>query len=46
MQEHHAYLSLMMRLAQHGAEDYDVVLNNSLHHLPVAMAPHAARSPW
>ena len=39
MQEHHAYLSLMMRLAQHGAEDYDLVLNNSLHHLPVAMAP-------
>ncbi len=39
MQEHHAYLTLMMRLAQRGGEDYDLVLNNSLHHLPVAMAP-------
>ena len=39
MQEHHAYLTLMMRLAQRGGDDYDLVLNNSLHHLPVAMAP-------
>jgi glycosyltransferase involved in cell wall biosynthesis len=39
MQEHHAYLSLMMRLARHGADEFDVVVNNSLHHLPVAMAP-------
>lgn len=38
MQEHHAYLTLMMTLARHGAERYDVVVNNSLHHLPVAMA--------
>jgi glycosyltransferase involved in cell wall biosynthesis len=29
----------MMRLARHGAEEFDVVVNNSLHHLPVAMAP-------
>ncbi|MEV7428431.1 glycosyltransferase family 4 protein [Nocardioides sp. NPDC092400] len=38
MAEHHAYLSLMLRLA--GGEDqrFDVVHNNSLHHLPVAMA--------
>jgi glycosyltransferase involved in cell wall biosynthesis len=39
MREHHAYLTLMMHLARHGAEKYDVVVNNSLHHLPVAMAP-------
>ena len=37
MQEHHAYLSLMLQLAR-GTEAYDVVHNNSLHHLPVAMA--------
>jgi glycosyltransferase involved in cell wall biosynthesis len=39
MQEHHAYLKLMMRLAQSGHRDFDLVVNNSLHHLPVAMAP-------
>ena len=38
MQEHHAYLTLMMQLARGGAEEFDLVLNNSLHHLPVAMA--------
>ncbi|GAB3026332.1 glycosyl transferase family 1 [Nocardioides flavus (ex Wang et al. 2016)] len=37
--DHHAYLALMLSLARTGAEDYDVVHNNSLHHLPVAMAP-------
>ena len=37
--EHHAYLDLMLSLALTGAEDYDVVHNNSLHHLPVAMSP-------
>ncbi|WP_210649900.1 glycosyltransferase [Nocardioides sp. SYSU D00065] len=37
--EHHAYLDLMLSLARSGPEDYDVVHNNSLHHLPVAMAP-------
>lgn len=36
--EHHAYLGLMLRLARTGADDFDVVHNNSLHHLPVAMA--------
>ena len=35
MQEHHAYLSLMLALAR---EDADVIHNNSLHYLPVAMA--------
>ncbi len=29
----------MLDLARDGAERYDVVHNNSLHHLPVAMAP-------
>jgi glycosyltransferase involved in cell wall biosynthesis len=56
MQEHHAYLSLMMRLARDGAEEFDVVVNNSLHHLPVAMAAactapmvttlHTPPTPW
>lgn len=36
--DHHAYLDLMLSLARTGADDYDVVHNNSLHHLPVAMA--------
>ncbi len=38
MAEHHAYLGLMLDLAAHGADRFDVVHNNSLHHLPVAMA--------
>jgi len=40
MREHHAYLDLMLDLHR-GPEvgrRYDVVHNNSLHHLPVAMA--------
>lgn len=36
--DHHAYLDLMLSLARTGSDDYDVVHNNSLHHLPVAMA--------
>ncbi|WP_211357151.1 glycosyltransferase [Nocardioides rubriscoriae] len=36
--EHHAYLGLMLRLSRTGADEFDVVHNNSLHHLPVAMA--------
>lgn len=36
--EHHAYLDLMLRLSR-GDDGFDVVHNNSLHHLPVAMAP-------
>lgn len=42
MAEHHAYLGLMLDLARTGAERFDVVHNNSLHHLPVAMAPALA----
>jgi glycosyltransferase involved in cell wall biosynthesis len=38
MREHHAYLGLMMELARTGSQRFDVVHNNSLHHLPVAMA--------
>ena len=53
MQEHHAYLSLMLELAD---ADLDVVHNNSLHYLPVAMASslsapvvttlHTPPTPW
>ena len=38
MTEHHAYLGLMLELARGGAHEFDIVHNNSLHHLPVAMA--------
>lgn len=38
MAEHHAYLGLMLDLARTPGR-FDVVHNNSLHHLPVAMAP-------
>lgn len=38
MGEHHAYLSLMLDLAEHGGQKYDAVLNTSIHHLPVAMS--------
>jgi glycosyltransferase involved in cell wall biosynthesis len=53
MQEHHAYLSLMMRVDSFG---YDALHNNSLHYLPVAMAAgvrtpvvttlHTPPTPW
>jgi glycosyltransferase involved in cell wall biosynthesis len=53
MKEHHAYLSLMLRLNR---ERFDVVHNNSLHYLPVAMAEtisapvvttlHTPPTPW
>ena len=53
LQEHHAYLSLMLELAD---ADLDVVHNNSLHYLPVAMAAslaapvvttlHTPPTPW
>jgi glycosyltransferase involved in cell wall biosynthesis len=38
MKEHHAYLGLMLELARSGRRRFDVVHNNSLHHLPVAMS--------
>lgn len=37
MAEHHAYLGLMLELARSGASRFDVIHNNTLHHLPVAM---------
>lgn len=53
MEEHHAYLTLMMSLDRQG---YDVLHNNCLHYLPVAMAPalrtpmvttlHSPPTPW
>ena len=54
LQEHHAYLQVMLELA--GRTDVDVIHNNSLHHLPVAMAQsctapmlttlHTPPTPW
>lgn len=41
MREHHAYLELMLSLARQPGR-YDLVHNNSLHHLPIAMAPSLA----
>lgn len=38
MREHDAYLGLCLELMADGAERYDVIHNNSLHHLPVAMS--------
>ena len=56
MADHHAYLTLMLRLARHGTDEFDVIHNHSLHHLPVAMAPtlatpmlctlHTPPTPW
>ena len=56
MQEHHAYLSLMLSLARTGSSRFDVIHNNSLHHLPVAMSSsvdvpmvttlHTPPTPW
>lgn len=36
--EHHAYLSVMLELSGRVGQAYDVLHNNSLHYLPVAMA--------
>lgn len=54
MEEHHAYLQLMLGLARR--DDLDVVHNSSLHYLPVAMADtlrcsflttlHTPPTPW
>ncbi|GAA1881913.1 glycosyltransferase family 4 protein [Pseudonocardia ailaonensis] len=52
--EHHAYLSMLLDLGRN--EDFDLVHNNSLHYLPLAMAPslpapvlttlHTPPTPW
>jgi len=54
LEEHHAYLTLMLSLSRTG--QFDVVHNNSLHHLPIAMAAavatpmvttlHTPPTPW
>jgi glycosyltransferase involved in cell wall biosynthesis len=56
LSEHHAYLGLMLDLADRGGTDFDVIHNNSLHYLPVAMARslqvpvvstlHTPPTPW
>jgi glycosyltransferase involved in cell wall biosynthesis len=56
MAEHHAYLGLMLDLMAGGSQKFDVVHNNSLHYLPVAMARviptpilttlHTPPTPW
>ncbi|MET9498785.1 glycosyltransferase [Streptomyces sp. NPDC006552] len=56
VEEHHAYLRLMLDLARDGEHRFDIVHNNSLHYLPVAMAPalrvpvittlHTPPTPW
>lgn len=38
LEEHHAYLGLMLGIARGRHGPFDVVHNNSLHHLPVAMS--------
>jgi glycosyltransferase involved in cell wall biosynthesis len=38
MEEHHAYLDLMLGITRGRHGPFDVVHNNSLHHLPVAMS--------
>jgi glycosyltransferase involved in cell wall biosynthesis len=54
LEEHHAYLALMLELSR--TRRFDVVHNNCLHHLPIAMAPalstpmvatlHTPPTPW
>lgn len=44
MAEHHAYLDVMLSMSDERGSHYDVLHNNSLHYLPVAMAK-ASRAP-
>jgi glycosyltransferase involved in cell wall biosynthesis len=56
MADHHAYLTLMLRLSDPTCDGFDIIHNHSLHHLPVAMAPmlatpmlttvHTPPTPW
>ncbi|MDT5009843.1 MAG: hypothetical protein QOH57_1460 [Mycobacterium sp.] len=56
MNDHHAYLSLMLDLAGAARDDFDVIHNHSLHYLPLAHAPalstpmictlHTPPTPW
>lgn len=54
--EHHAYLQVMLDMVDTGRKRFDVIHNNSLHYLPVAMARavpvptvttlHTPPTPW
>jgi len=56
LEEHHAYLQLMLNLSGCPEGTYDVLHNHSLHYLPIAMAPalpmpllttlHTPPTPW
>jgi len=56
MDEHHAYLQVMIEIAESAHDRFDVVHNNSLHYLPIAMARaittpivttlHTPPTPW
>src|ERR1700744_2316523 len=56
MADHHAYLTLMLQLANPARNDFDIIHNHSLHYLPVAMAStlstpmlttvHTPPTPW
>lgn len=56
LDEHHAYLQLLLELAEAGRAGFDVVHNNCLHYLPIAMARtvpipiistlHTPPTPW
>lgn len=56
LEEHHAYLQLMLSLSDSEQSRYDVLHNHSLHYLPIAMAPalstpllttlHTPPTPW
>lgn len=56
LDEHHAYLQLMLMLMRSAVGRFDVIHNHSLHHLPIAMAPtipipmvctlHTPPTPW
>ena len=56
LDEHHAYLDLMLALADGRLGPFDVIHNHSLHHLPIAMAAavgtpmlstlHTPPTPW
>ncbi|MDQ2749211.1 MAG: glycosyltransferase [Actinomycetota bacterium] len=56
MEDHHAYLQLILELSTRRSGDFDVVHNNCLHHLPLALASllpipmimtlHTPPTPW
>jgi glycosyltransferase involved in cell wall biosynthesis len=56
MADHHAYLTTMLELAADRGRTYDVIHNNCIHHLPLAMSPavpvaqvttlHTPPTPW